>query len=639
MLILVALAYRPAIDGAFIWDDHILAAEDAAFRHAPASKIMLSSFWPEGGLADARAPYYRPLVLLSLRLDGDLGGTADQFHITNILLHLLGCVFLATAASRLGAKPAAAILAALVWGVAPRLTESVAWIAGRTDVLAGVLGLGALTLSPELAETAPRTHALRGLRSILAGICLFGALCSKEIAIAFVFTIIAGAARRGAFYDRYSSLRLGAYVGVPAVVYLGLRHVALAGKSVALRDLGAERRAATVLEALGRYVEMTVDALRPRTSIGILGEVDTGRAVLGAMILGAAGVAAVIMFRRRTLSPAAAVWMTLWTVSTTLVLHIVPFTLAGSVTADRLLYVPLAALAIGAATSVSAASRTVRTAAAVMACALAGLFAHTTKARAAEYRDEPTFWVSAAEHAHPHNTMPRSVLAGLVSDAGEVELACRLYEKSQDVLAATERAGMTAHRRTRENLAACWARIGRYEDSLRLSEELVREYPDIARVHMGLGFARLHVRDFDGASAALARARELDPGLGPYVADVLRNLGKTRRDWERFQHPEARMMDKLGWANHLASVGRAPEANEGFLAVAEDPASTPIQRGSATNFLILEGPYEMAERAFATHESPADDAWARVMSERLAQRRARRARVLTILPRAEALAR
>jgi hypothetical protein len=144
----VVLVYSPWTTRTLVRDDHVLVAEDAAFRTASPLALFTRPFWPEGALGDTNVRYYRPLVLLSLRMDASLGGTAVELHVTNVLLHAFACLMLAVAATRLGASGAAAVVAALVWGVAPRLTESVAWISGRTDVLAAVFVFAALALSP-----------------------------------------------------------------------------------------------------------------------------------------------------------------------------------------------------------------------------------------------------------------------------------------------------------------------------------------------------------------------------------------------------------------------------------------------------------------------------------------------------------
>jgi hypothetical protein len=86
--------------------------------------------------------YYRPLIMLSYELDKavwDLASTT--MHFENILLHLLLALLvlwfgriLFAGSTRQGSI---AFVAALVFALHPLATESVNWISGRTDILAG----------------------------------------------------------------------------------------------------------------------------------------------------------------------------------------------------------------------------------------------------------------------------------------------------------------------------------------------------------------------------------------------------------------------------------------------------------------------------------------------------------------------
>src|ERR1700733_11633186 len=141
---LLVVVYAPALDGPYLWDDHALAERDED-HPPPLSSVLVSPFFGPDPLRDARPPYYRPLTTLSLRADrallrrGPLG-----HHFINVVLHALAAIFLAVFARRLGARPIAAVLAATLWALAPRLTEAVAWISGRPEVLAGALSFAAL---------------------------------------------------------------------------------------------------------------------------------------------------------------------------------------------------------------------------------------------------------------------------------------------------------------------------------------------------------------------------------------------------------------------------------------------------------------------------------------------------------------
>ncbi len=636
VLVAVARAYAPAQKATFIWDDHILAEQDARFRHAPLGDVMTGPFWPDTPLADAWAPYYRPVVLISLRLDMLAGGTAETFHRTNILIHLLGCALVAIVAVRLGARATSALVAALVWGLAPRLSESVVWISGRTDLLAGALGLAALAISPDVtAKPAARTPAVKLALASLSGVLLFGALASKEVAIAFAAAIAIPIlhARRTEGLSRQWLTRLLANVALPVMVYVLLRSVALHGLTASPRALGPGRRLATALEVVGRYAEMLVDPLHPQTMIGTFGEIDVVRAIVGAVVLVALVVASVRLRRRTPIGVRVA--MAIAAVALGLVLHLVPFTLAGAVAADRLLYVPLAGFAIGLVVALEMAHRHIRLVAGVLAFGLAALSMTTTKARAAEYQDEVLFWVVAAERAPPHNTTPLSSLANVVREAGETEHACRLYERASAILSSSARAGLAAHRRTRENLVSCWATVGRYNDALRLAEELARAYPESGRVRMGLGFARLHVLDFDGAAEAFTASTTMEPALARIVQPALEDLALARKDAPFFADP-ARRTERARYARYLARIGHLPEAEVVHLAVAEDATAPRDERLGSLAFLVTHGRLPLARRALeVTASLPVDLTDAH---RTLAIREQRSERVARVSARIEALA-
>ncbi len=584
---IVALAYAPARHGAFLWDDHILAEADGPFRHVPLAKLLTQPFWPENALGDARAPYYRPLVLASFRFDAALGGLPEDFHFTNLALHLVGCCLLTFVARRLGARRGAAILAALLWGLAPRLTESVAWIAGRTDVLAGVLGLGALAISPDVGE---RRHRGVGLRSAAAGFLLFGALLAKEVALAFAVVLALTAFRR-------SIARTAAYVGLPVAGWLVLRTLALATRKGPEQTLGTVRRAGTVLEAIGRYAEMTVDAIHPQTSIGMVGELDGVRVAIGVLVLVAA-VALLVRFRRE-LPQGARVGLALAAVGLAPVLHVFPIALAGSVTADRMLYVPLIGLALAGSSLASVARPRARMAAAAGATAVAALFFFATQRRARDYANETLFWVTAAEHAHPRNVSARNGLANVVQKAGAIDLACRLFERSDAALARSSFAWLPPHKRTLESIVNCWARIGRYENAVRLAEDLARRYPTSGRVQMELGFARLHVRDFDGATKAFERSVVLDKTLDRIAGPILASMGETRATAATLagSSPSAAPLERLAIARHLAALGRATDAEAAHLAIALDGTLPESTRQRGIDFLVFDGSFAAAEKA------------------------------------------
>ena len=627
----VAAAYVPALDATFVWDDHVLAERDATFRHAPLTDLLGGPFWPTTPLADAIAPYYRPLVLASLRMDLALGGTARIFHRTNVGLHLGACVLLSLTATRLGVRGGAAAVCALLWGLAPRLTESVVWISGRTDLLATFFGLAALATSPDLAPGHGRRAGAQLVRSALSGVLLFAALLSKEVGLAFAAATAVAVAngRHGARRSWWA--RLAANVVLPTAAFFALRGRALADHVEAPRPLGAGKRLATALEAVGRYTEMTVDPLRPQTVIGLLGEVDWIRAAVGGLALLAVGAA--WWRHRRRLHLGVKVGAALGGGALALVLHVVPLTLAGAVTADRLLYVPLAGAVLGAGVVSTRLSRPTLLASGAVATLVAGAFFIATRERAVDYQDEATFWVVASERAHPRNTTAVSALAGVARDAAEYDVACRLYEKVNRILVDSGRAETTAHRRASENLVACWVALGRYEDARALAELLARAHPTSGRVQMSLGFSRLHALDFDGAAEAFTSSLRLDPRLASIVRPAMDDLALSRSEDRVFKDLSKRERERPRYARHLGRLGHRPEAEVVHLRIVEDPSAPLAERSASLSFLLTFGSVDAARRALEA------SAFASTTSERelLSARTEQSDRVRLLAPRIAAI--
>jgi len=87
----------------------------------------------------SRASNWHPLTWLSLMLDRDLyGRNAGGYHWTNVILHLLGGLFLFLALSRMTTSLWRSGLVAALFLVHPLHVESVAWIEERNDVLSGL---------------------------------------------------------------------------------------------------------------------------------------------------------------------------------------------------------------------------------------------------------------------------------------------------------------------------------------------------------------------------------------------------------------------------------------------------------------------------------------------------------------------
>ncbi len=178
-LLAAGLAYLVAPTAALVWDDQILVTQQL-----PSFQSFADVLQPPAGIPQWSYPYYRPVVVVTYLLDAWLFGPGSAIgpHAMNVLYHVLTTLFVGLLARRLlgrsGEGELAAIAAATLFAVHPIHTESVSWVAGRSDLLATLLLVPALHLALRWRDEGMTWQ-------LLASPVLFLlALLAKEVAIA-----------------------------------------------------------------------------------------------------------------------------------------------------------------------------------------------------------------------------------------------------------------------------------------------------------------------------------------------------------------------------------------------------------------------------------------------------------------------
>ncbi len=174
-LVMLSLSvYAPTLGYGFVWDDHVLIVQNSTIRDwSNLPRIFAADFFQVSRSLEARG-YHRPLVTLSYMVDHTLWGLRPfGYHLTNVLLHVTVVVLVYLVGLRLLRDGVAPLLASALFAVHPIHTESVAWIAGRTDVIATAFVLLSLLL---YVERRPR-------RSWGALVAFAAALLAKEVAL------------------------------------------------------------------------------------------------------------------------------------------------------------------------------------------------------------------------------------------------------------------------------------------------------------------------------------------------------------------------------------------------------------------------------------------------------------------------
>ena len=136
IVLLVFLAYLPALHGGFIFDDDLWMKNlSALFQNT--SGLHLMWFQPTA------LPQYYPLSGTTFWLDYQFWKFwTTPYHVENVLLHALAALLFWRLLLRL--QLPGAWLAGAIFALHPVMVESVAWITERRNVLSLVLYLGAL---------------------------------------------------------------------------------------------------------------------------------------------------------------------------------------------------------------------------------------------------------------------------------------------------------------------------------------------------------------------------------------------------------------------------------------------------------------------------------------------------------------
>jgi tetratricopeptide (TPR) repeat protein len=172
---LTVVAYVPALDAGYVFDDSMYLTEDARMTMADGPW----SIWTQVGGPDYQHQYY-PLTSTALWVQHRLWG--DQpvgYHLVNVLLHALNAVLLWRLLTRVGLP--AAWLAAALFAVHPVHVQSVAWISEIKNVLSGFFFLASALVMVRYFNFEGREQTTWQRRlTYVAGMALFVcALLSK----------------------------------------------------------------------------------------------------------------------------------------------------------------------------------------------------------------------------------------------------------------------------------------------------------------------------------------------------------------------------------------------------------------------------------------------------------------------------
>ena len=499
----------------FVWDDPYVIGPHLDVKGWPdVAKLWNTPF--DLLLKDEgfQRTYFRPATLFSLAFDRATSGENPRgFHAQNLFWYAAACLFLWLLAWEISGRPIAATAGTILFALHPTHPESVCFISGRTDLIAGASLFASLWAA---ARFGPRIRS--PWRKLLpAALLLLPGLFAKEVALFGALLLPL------ALWLRDPQIRLGALartsaaVAAAALLYLGMRAAALGPTPLPTLSpvQGAVPQLLTSVAAVARYVVLLIAPVTLTARHEIV-ETHAPDAVFlaGLLALIAIGAGAWILARRRSmwLLPLAIFAATLLPVCWVRIL-------SGAIVAERFLFVPSAAIALAVAL---APRRGDAGPFFLLASAAAALWLFTLlQPRVAIWKDEGTLFGSMLRES-PNSPHVHGIIGGYYYRHRDLERAAYHYRRSYELY---PRSGEMLL-----NLVAAEDELGRTDSAFVHVRKLNALYPEYGAGWYALGNIYARVYQPDSARIAYEQAIRLMPGF----AQAENNLGAVLEQLGRF---------------------------------------------------------------------------------------------------------
>ncbi|HYC00998.1 MAG TPA: tetratricopeptide repeat protein [Candidatus Limnocylindrales bacterium] len=484
--ILAALLYLPSLRNPLVWDDelHVPAAATA-----PAAELI----------RPAPGQYARPMVMVSYAAQARLGGASPAaLHLFNATIHGAAVALLALLLLRLGAAVPVAAAASILMAAHPLCSAAVAYVSGRTDLLAALFLLAALHVALAERRSGPALAAAGA-----AALCLLSAL-SKESGV------MAGPAVAALWWHRAWRGRAEhsrPWVAVAALIASGAGlFLVWPGDAVsaAVPPWLRLRAAGTTLAILLRLTlwpgDLHLDRLTP-TGGG-------GAALLGlAFVVAAAGVAAAFL-RRPTAPRLAAVLAVLLYLPVCGLIPVHPRIAEHLIfTGEQFAYLPLAPLSALAAGALARWLPVQQRGAIVVASALVLAAAWTPAVLARQHQ------LADAESVY-RTTLAYSPSPRACFNLGNLHLARAQHAQAAAVYERCVR--IAPHdAQAHGQLAIAYQHLRRDEDARRAYERAIGLDSGSAALWSNFATLDANQRLYEDARRKWERALEIDPSFAP----------------------------------------------------------------------------------------------------------------------------
>jgi tetratricopeptide (TPR) repeat protein len=508
--LLAATTFGPHLPGDFVWDDVALLQKNPDLAESGRIVHLVTSPIEPG------AAVYRPLSMATFWLEARGSGlTVAGGRALNVALHVAVAVSVLALLRRLGVKPVACVLAAVVFLVHPSVTEPVMWLNGRHDTLGALFALFALLLV--LPRDTLRASPVRLLGAASLGVMAL--LCKESFVVLPVLVLLEHARRRvtpGNPRPTFADALEVACMAAPLVAIAALRaSLGIPGSLGGLAVPGLLSAWATVVAHYGRQLlslgnGATVQTFAPLgagAAVAVLTAIAAGLGVLGVLARRGSRQAGLPSAPRSSAGLAAfgLAWF---------VVALAPAAYAIAVAgqyANRYAYFPWVGLVLALAAGLdrlddALPSDAARRAVALAVALLALVLAFRTSDFAAAWRDEASLFGADVER-YPSDG--RALFHFAVDEqrrkgcAPALPLFVRATQLAPDYVRAWH------------NVAGCLLRLGKYADAIEPARRAAELDPANPRRHYNLGLALAGAGDATGARASFERALAVDPAFLP----------------------------------------------------------------------------------------------------------------------------
>ena len=502
---LVLAAYSNSFQGALVFDNASVIGEDPRIRAAAPENfesILKGRYWYGEGARPSTSPWYRPFTTFTYLVNYTVLGNGPRpagYHWVNLALHLVDVALVYALGLLIFEASAPAWALAAIWGLHPLLTEAVANIVGRAELLAALGVLAGLLCHVKGASAAGWRRG-----AWLAGLAAAGAvgIFSKEngAVLPGIMLLYDLTWRERAPWRRRAIAY--AVAALPIALYLYLRsgahiHMVVEFTENPLVSAGFWTTRLTAIKVIGKYLWLFVWPVRlsadyTYNTVELFGwrlwNWEDAQALIAlAICLTAALVAVLLAVRWRRTGKPPLFFLVFFFVAIAPASNF--FILGGSTMAERFMYLPSVGLAGCVVAAILALGRRrwlARPAATRVAWAALGVvclaFGARSYARNFDWQDERSLWASTIAATPGSVRAHYSLGLALERDPDRMPEAIAEYETALQIEPDFAEA--------RNNLANLLAQTpGRLPEAIVEYQAALRIRPDLAATHFNLANA------------------------------------------------------------------------------------------------------------------------------------------------------